>query len=439
MVKSILSTFVLCMVVAILHAQPQQLITPPSLEDFVKKPGIAFPGVPKPGFNLPIASGNNPWLADQQARSKQQAMFQEMLREFESGNRTVNYTFPSQRHKEGAEAYHKASKAIRNMLDGKEALNVKKATFLVENAYYNNQGTLEDFSSGIDELVQTAKQLIAQNGWDVTHPTTPLLAIQSLMTDTLFIEQPGSEELKIHYPFTYDFENYRGEKDRSKLFVSKLMATGTGQCYSMPTLFLILAEELGTKAHLAFSPNHSYIRFQDGEGNWHNLELTNGNLVSDAWVTGSGFVKAEAISSGLYMDTLSAKQLIAQKLADLAQGYIHKFGYDEFVQENVDQTLIHHPENAPALAIKSNYYTQLTNYIWWQKGRPEPEQFTQDLRAADILRLRNQMYQHIDQLGYSEMPEEIYQDWLNMIKTKQQEQAHQQQFIQLEQTIKRGN
>ena len=79
------------------------------------------------------------------------------------------------------------------------------------------------------------------------------------------------------------------------MFVQKLLVTGKGQCNSLPKLYLILAEEIGAEAHLALSPNHSYIKFPDDEGNWHNIELTNNMLTTDAFILNSGYVKAEAI------------------------------------------------------------------------------------------------------------------------------------------------
>jgi|GEM_PF-6378361 len=61
----------------------------------------------------------------------------------------------------------------------------------------------------------------------------------------------------------YDFVDFWGREDTRKVFVTKLLATNSGQCQSLPQLYLILAEELGTTAYLAFSPEHSYIKFQD--------------------------------------------------------------------------------------------------------------------------------------------------------------------------------
>lgn len=98
----------------------------------------------------------------------------------------------------------------------------------------------------------------------------------------------------------------------------------------MPLLFLILSEELNTDAHLAFSPQHSFIKFQDKEGRWYNAELTRGALISDDSYMSSGFIKAEALKNKLYLDPLSKEQAIAHLLAELGRNYIRRYGYDGF-------------------------------------------------------------------------------------------------------------
>ncbi|AZB11000.1 hypothetical protein EG344_20270 [Chryseobacterium sp. G0162] len=122
-----------------------------------------------------------------------------------------------------------------------------------------------------------------------------------------------------------------GVKDYSKMFVSKLMKSNTGQCHSMPLLYLILAEQIGAEAFLVMSPNHSYIRYMDDSREMISLELTNGMFSANSFVLNSGYIKSEALQNKLYMQNLSKKEVLSQTFVDLASGYIHKFGYDEFV------------------------------------------------------------------------------------------------------------
>ncbi len=46
----------------------------------------------------------------------------------------------------------------------------------------------------------------------------------------------------------------------SNMFVSTLIATGKGNCHSMPLLYKLIMDELGEKCWLALAPNHMYIK-----------------------------------------------------------------------------------------------------------------------------------------------------------------------------------
>jgi len=202
-------------------------------------------------------------------------------------------------------------------------------------------------------------------------------------------------------------------------------------------LYLILCEETGTKANLSFSPSHYYAKFQDQSGNWHNLELTNGRIVSDAFILGSGYITAEALKNHLYMEPLTSKQTIAQCLADLAKGYIQKYGYDSFVSQCIDSTLKYDPTNIFARQVRSDYQTLRFEYVVKQVGRPSPEVLKARYpKIYQLLQERNQTYQIIDASGYQEMPEQAYKEWLKSVNKEKEIQEHQGQMLRLTRTLK---
>jgi len=368
--------------------------------------------------------------------AQQQAYLQELYKELEELN--ALYDFPSKLgHQEETQGYLEAFDELGAMLDGKLPLDLKRAVFLVENAYFNNQGNYQDFENQIDNFADLTKQFIQQQGWDMENPMTPLVALHKMFADTVMIEGQGTEDNLIHYPITYDPEDYRGIKDLTKLFVSKLLATGTGQCYSMPQLYLILAEELGGQAWLTYAPQHSFVKFKDANNNWHNLELTNGHLASESFLMASGYVNAETIQSGMYMDTLSLKETIASKLVDLAYGYGYKYGYDPIMMNMLDKALEVHPVNPSGLMLKANYYTAQTDYIYALKGRKD-QAFQQDLRAMEVFHKRNEFYSRIDQLGYQTMPPEAYEAWLQSLENYKAEQESGSQILKMERTLKKN-
>ena len=104
--------------------------------------------------------------------------------------------------------------------------------------------------------------------------------------------------------------------------ISKLLAENSGQCHSLPLLFLILAEELDTEAYISYSPQHSFVKFKDDKGKWYDAELTQGAIVTDDFYMGSGFIKADAIRNGLFLEPRNIRQSIAHTLNILSRDWI---------------------------------------------------------------------------------------------------------------------
>ncbi len=114
--------------------------------------------------------------------------------------------------------------------------------------------------------------------------------------------------------------------------VTKLLNTGTGQCHSMPLLYLILAEELNTDAYLAHSPSHSYIKFPF-DSSLYDFETTCGKPNTDEWLVRLGYISPKAVKSGIYLTPMTKRQTIAQCLADLSTEYVTQYGNDSFVEQ----------------------------------------------------------------------------------------------------------
>ena len=357
---------------------------------------------------------------DFQRQRQRQSELQQILAEAENDfkPKTILYELPYNTDKIGTGFYHKAFDTINLMLDKKRVLNLKQAVFLTENAYYGQPVYFDWFSSRIEEYVAIIKQEIDKKGYDFNNVSARKWGIQHFLADTIQIKDEQGKIVYTHFPFTYDFHDIWGKEDMTKQFVSKLMSEGNGQCHSMPLLYLILAEALNVKdAWLSFSPSHTFVKVKDKRGNMINYEATNGQYTTDTWVQSSGFIKAEALRNKTYMDTLSKSETIATCLADLASGYIHKFGYDKFVLECTEKALKYSPNNVYALQIQANYQTRLFMYVINQLGRPPLKDLPKYPEAFAMYQKMQQNYQIIDAIGFEEMPENIYAAWLKSIET----------------------
>ena len=330
------------------------------------------------------------------------------------------YNLPSLSGEAGTQAYYDAYNQLTSL--NTDNYSLSEANFIVENAFYDNKHNYNQFKSGIQKTARQLLQKMRERKQDT----------ESNTDKNLMIFEYFSKDMKLggvpHKAFKYDFEDYMGQKDHSKMFVSKLLKTGSGQCHSMPLLYLMLAEEINTEAYLAYAPNHTYIKFMDEEGEWQNAELTNGIFTANSLILESGYIKSEALQNDIYMKSLSKKELLAQIYADLANGYAHKYGMDEFVGKTLDKALEYSPKNIYANQLKSMYQQARLTYVAGLLGVADLEN-PEDLkkirfypRAVALLQETKAQFDNIDNLGFVMMPEGAYQQWLGNMKEESNKQ-----------------
>lgn len=333
----------------------------------------------------------------------------------------IRYEFSRTDTAQSASYYKQAYQEIVSMIyQGKPSL--KRAVFLTENAYYENTLNYQTFENQISDITKFCKARLKEKKLNSGNALSVNMMLHQYFSDTIYYKIRSGKS--VHYPYTYDFQDYMGKNDWTKMFVTKLLDKRSGQCHSMPLLYCILSEEMNSGATLAFSPQHTYVKFKDDKGRWCNLELTNGKITSDAWILGSGYIKSEAIRNGVYLQPLTKKQVMAACLFDLAQGYTIKYGYDSFSLQIVDKVLQLDSTNIHAWMFKADYYTNLFNYIAHQYGKPKLSTLQKDPRAMQIYHIRNTMYEKLDNIGYAEMPAEAYQQWLGSVNAEQQKREH---------------
>jgi len=312
--------------------------------------------------------------------------------------------------------YREALKELKLMLQGDQELSFKKAVFITENAYFGDQLSEAGFNMEIERLVLLAKL------WNSSNPLSGYphqdsisfsmnRATFQVMTDTIFF---GNNEVG-NLPYNYDFDDFFGDKDWSKMFVSKLMGTKKGNCHSMPYLYKILAEELGTEAYLSLAPNHVYIKQRSKKAGWYNTELTSKVFPIDAWIMTSGYVSRETILSSIYMDTLSQKQSISLCIADLAQGYKRKQlkDYEPFVLECMELALEYYPNFANGLLLKAETMKDKFENRREKLGAEYPAELFDNPDDKDLFDEMEKTYLKLIKLGYREVPKSTYMQWLS--------------------------
>lgn len=259
--------------------------------------------------------------------------------------------------------YEKAYFQIKYMLLGDISLSLKNAVIQTESAYLEGQLT-KDALDDVIQLYTTISNGLITSG-DIVYSekdrniAMAQCAVFTFITDSVPIKTIKS--VTIHPPFSYNHEDYAGQKDWSNMFVSTLMQTQKGNCHSMPYLYKIIMDELGYESHLALAPNHIYIKANNKKVGCYNLELTCGDFPTDAWYAASGYIHTDAIRNAIYMRALSDKEAVAMTLVDLAQGYQAKFGIGDgsFILQCCNTALEHFPDYINALLLKTEILTAL--------------------------------------------------------------------------------
>lgn len=134
----------------------------------------------------------------------------------------------------------------------------------------------------------------------------------------------------------------------------------------------------------------------------------NGVFPIDAWIMASGFVHIDAITNGVYMKALNNRESIAMVLIDLADNYNAKFPNNDgaFVLKCCEIAIKEYPNFVTALILKAE--TQL------RQIEKEQNKEKHDLLFKEL----ETQYKHIHKLGYRNMPEDMYLNWLVSLKSE---------------------
>lgn len=389
------------------------------------------------GYEPPIVPPSDPYLAHQfiieQAQqtsysSGQQKELLKILNEAHSensNNRSRNYSSPA--FTTQTKSYTDALQALRNMLSGKSPLSIKDAYFNIESAYGNTYLTKKEYENRVNESADFIKQWLAQNGYDRKNNEALNMAIQRFMSDTLTItiknpdDKNPTQTIK-HFPFKYDYDDFKGEKDYRNYFITKSMATGTGQCNSLPGAYLVFAESVDAKAYLSFVPQHSFIKYPNAENKMNNYESTSNWHITDKWYEDHLFISPEAKRHKIYLDTLNKRQIIANCMTDLAFGYLNKFGAADgrFINECITAVMKEFPKNNNIYPyfMKSSLLSHLLEDKLSANGVKDLKDIDKIQGARELYEALQQNEAIITQLGYQEMPPKMYDEMMQQQEFK---------------------
>lgn len=344
-------------------------------------------------------------------------------------------------HRRGpqVEPYISAYHQLGEMLTGASQIDFLQATWLVENAV-DPTLSWNEFNGMFQSGVQVITQLMKQQKHSPQDNLAKLMAIYQFMSDTTKVFIAAREKNVVTKPLLYDYDDYEAKKDIKKVFVSKLLRTGSGQCMSLPLLYYLYAKAMGAEASLAFVPEHTYITFKDNRGTWQNIELTAGMLTTADFYWQSGFIKSEQVKSGIYLKPLTEKETVAYLLTTLTLAYVKTFGTDDRVLEMAVTARDHFTNSLTANMIYAGYSLELWKHIQRQYGlfNLDEARLNDDVSAQAIKQNKDAAVNHIYQdLGWTKMPDWAYKKWLDGVNQLANKRQHLVRKRQLEQQLNR--
>jgi hypothetical protein len=224
----------------------------------------------------------------------------------------------------------------------------------------------------IGQMTQVAKAMAGPNPSE----------IQKLAAVRRFIYVDG--DWNGHKPFHYDMADPLGKKIANKLLPTYI-ETRSGNCVSMPMLFVILATPLGVHATISTAPFHVFVKFvDDATGKTYNLETTSGGYPErDAWLR-SGFPMTDlAIKNGVYMKTLTKKEAVAVMAGVVLEYYLAAQRYHDVI-DAAGIILEYYPNDVPAILDHADAAARLIDTEFKQKY-PNPRDIPADLLPTYIL------------------------------------------------------
>jgi len=295
--------------------------------------------------------------------------------------------------------YKTAFDEMIQMIQGAKPVNFRRAVFLTENVHYNNTLDYQQFCSEIEEMVNKVRHIIQNEPSEVQQfKTIGNWAIFMYMTQPLLFNN--------NKPFQYDFEHFLSSENITNGFVTKLLKTGKGNCHSLPYLYKILADKIGANATIAYAPLHVYIKHIDENGEWRNVELTNGSISRDIWIMQTLHIDLKQISSGLYMRPLVERENIAACISDMINDYVQRFKrYDILTLAMIESVLAFFPNFYEIALKKADNYSDLI-VAEYKKQKPDKQLISEyKSKEEDALKL-------MKEVGYKKVSTKEYVQWV---------------------------
>lgn len=339
-----------------------------------------------------------------------------------------NGHYESENYKTDLQNYQNAFQKLKDMLEGKAPLSIADALYIEESAYGDLQLSYKEYKQNIAQSADFIKKWMLQNKLNPSNSEAVHLAIQKFMGDELSItilkpDQKNDGSLKqTHKPFMYDYIDYRGEKDLHNYFVTKTLATGTGQCNTLPRAYAVFAEAMGVEASITFVHQHSFIKYKNSKGTFENYETTIDWHMSDNDYMEDMPVMAEAIKNKIYLQPLSKKQMIASIIIDIAYNFHREHWTSDgtFINQCIDygMTYFNGQAHREGLLLQNLVLASQLDRVLFKNNITDLKDIEKSPEAMKAYQFYRYSSDRLAKLGIQDFPESVYNAMLEKHDTR---------------------
>ena len=131
--------------------------------------------------------------------------------------------------------------------------------------------------------------------------------------------------------FQFDKEDPYAVKPSNRT-LSGVMDTRNGSCWTLPLLYLSVAQRLHYPIYPVSAPQHIFLRYILPDKTYYNIEATNGGTGPDEEIIYTLEIPERGIRSGAYMRTMTYREFLGEMIAENARYWLQK-GSSEQNQE----------------------------------------------------------------------------------------------------------
>lgn len=232
------------------------------------------------------------------------------------------------------------------------------------------------YSARIDGLADEVRAFIARYG-----KYDPDSVIRAM--NTYYYRTWG-----VHYDKS---PNARGKQEN--FFITGILDSKIGQCYTVPMLYMAIAQRLGYPVYAVTAPEHNFLRFVDPTLKEQNIELSGtAGYSSDADYAYRLNISPEAIKNGAYLRTLTRRQYLGVLLQQNAIVFS--------TRGDVDRAILYFSK-AYELDPQNVYFAKNLSSLWYRKA----EQARSKAQREKYRENANRYHALAERLGWTSDPD----------------------------------